>query len=137
MIEALIAGRLFGKPTERTAKNGSRFVTAKMRVPTRDGTAQFVNVVAFSQTAITTLSALTDGDAVALVGELSAKAYLNKEGEPAPSLDLLTHQVLTPYGVKRKRDAVRDPQPTYQPLPFDDQIPEKGEAVERLTGMAR
>jgi hypothetical protein len=68
VIDALVSGRIYGSPAERIARNGSRFVTAKIRVPTRDGAAQFINVIAFANTAITALLALEDGDAVALGG---------------------------------------------------------------------
>ena len=44
MIDALIRGRLHGVATERTAKNGSRFATVKVRVTARDGESIFVNV---------------------------------------------------------------------------------------------
>jgi single-stranded DNA-binding protein len=105
VIDALVAGKLFGLPVERTAKNGNTYVTAKMRVPTRDGEAQFVNVVAFASSVVAALVAVGDGDAVALTGELTAKAYTGKDGQPRPSLELLAHAVLTPFQVQRRRAA--------------------------------
>jgi hypothetical protein len=65
MIDARIA-------TERTAKNGSRYATVKVRVATRDAESTFVNLIAFSQSEIDALLALTDGDAVALGGAPAA-----------------------------------------------------------------
>jgi single-stranded DNA-binding protein len=106
MIDCLVGGRLFGKPAERRSKNGNAFVTAKLRAATRDGEALFVNVIAFSESAIAALLALEDRDAVALAGELKASGYLDKSGKPQPSLDLLAHSVLTEFHVKRKRQAV-------------------------------
>ena len=108
MIDALIAGRLYGKPQERTSSAGNPFVTAKARVSTRTGESLFVNVIAFDETAVTALLALSDGDAVALAGELTPKAYTSKDGEAKPSLDLLAYSVLTEYHVQRKRQAVRE-----------------------------
>jgi single-stranded DNA-binding protein len=108
MIDALIAGRLYGKPQARTAASGTQYATGKVRVSTRAGESLFVNVIAFDETAVTALLALSDGDAVALAGELTPKAYTSKEGEAKPSLDLLAHSVLSEYHVQRKRQTVRE-----------------------------
>ena len=140
MIDALIGGELYDKPQARTAKNGNPFATAKVRASTRDGEALFVNIIAFSTTAVSALLALSDGDSVAVAGELTAGGYLDKTGEPRPSLELLAHQVLTQYHVQRKRAAVKDqdggpreaasqatPKPASEPMQreaeFDDSIP--------------
>ena len=106
MIDALIAGRLYGTPQTRTSKAGNTFVTAKVRTPMANGESAFVNVVAFSDSAKAALLALGDGDAVAIAGELKLGAYTDKEGTPRPSADLTAHQVLTEYHVARKRKAV-------------------------------
>lgn len=107
MIDALIAGRLYGKATEREAKNGSRYAVCKVRVATTGGDGPiFVSVIAFSHSAIDTLLVLTDGDSVALVGELTPKVWTDKEGVAKPALDIVAHAVLTEYHVQRKRKAL-------------------------------
>ncbi len=125
MIDALIAGRLYGKPAERTSASGNQYVTAKVRVSTRDGEAPFVSVIAFNRNAVTALLALGDGDSVCLTGELTAKAYSGKAGEPKPSLELLAHQCLTEYHVARRRNAIREPDRRAVPgdLPFNGDLP--------------
>jgi hypothetical protein len=55
MIDALIGGRIYGKPAARIAANGNRFATAKLRVPIRDGDVLFLNVIAFDEIAVTAL----------------------------------------------------------------------------------
>jgi single-stranded DNA-binding protein len=122
VIDALISGRLYGAPVEREARNGNRFVTAKVRAAARNGEALFVNVVAFLESAVTALLALGDGDAVALAGELSAKAYTDKQGEPRPSLDLVAHAVLSEYQVQHKRQALRERAEVPGKLPFNDDL---------------
>ena len=107
MIDALIAGHLHGKPAERTAKSGKPFATVKLRAATRDGEALFVSVIAFEQGVVAALRELADKDAVALAGELTVSAWLDKEGKPHPGLDLVAHQLLTPYNVGRKRKATQ------------------------------
>ena len=110
MIDALIAGKLFGQPTERTGKSGKSFAVAKVRAAAGDGAGLFVNVIAFDEAPCNALLALRDGDSVALSGSLTPKVWTDREGNTRPALDLVAHQVLTSYHVSRKRAAVR-PQP--------------------------
>lgn len=112
MIDALISGKLYGQPTERTSKTGKPFALAKVRAAGGDGESLFVNVIAFDATPCTALLALGDGDSVALSGSLTPKVWTDKEGNARPGLDLVAHQVLTAYHVTRKRRAV---QPQGQP----------------------
>src|SRR5512143_4065069 len=105
MIDALVSGRLAGAPAERTAKTGTRFATAKLRIPSRDGETVWVNVISFSATTATALLALGDGESVALSGELTAKVYTDKAGNVRPSLDLVAHAILSAYDIKRRRKA--------------------------------
>ena len=108
MIDALVGGKVYGTPTERTAQNGNRFATAKVRVATVTGDGYFVSVIAFARPAVDALLALADGDSVALSGELTPKVYTDKHGEARPALDLVAHAVLSPYHVSRKRQAIRN-----------------------------
>ncbi|WP_157270921.1 single-stranded DNA-binding protein [Azohydromonas aeria] len=106
MIEGLIAGKVYGRPEQRTGKSGRGFVTAKVRAAAGDGEGVFINVLAFSESAQAALLALGDGDAVSLAGTLTPKAWTDKEGNARPALDLVAAQVLTTYHLKRKREAV-------------------------------
>lgn len=106
MIEALIAGKLFGKPERRTSRSGKSFVSTKVRVPSGED-AVFVGVVVFSDSVQTALLALDDGEAVALAGTLSAKARTDREGNARPNLDLIANQLLTVHHAKRKREATQ------------------------------
>lgn len=107
MIEGLVSGKLHGRPEQRTGKSGKAFTVAKVRAAVAgDGEAVFVNVVAFSESAQAALLALGDGDAVALAGTLTPKAWTDREGTARPALDMVAAQVLTAYHVKRKREAV-------------------------------
>lgn len=105
MIEALISGKLQGQPSEKMAKTGKPFVTAKVRVHAGEADV-FVNVIAFSESACAALMALDSGDAVSLAGSLTPKAWTDREGVVRPALDLVASQVLTAYHVARKRKAV-------------------------------
>ncbi|AVA33432.1 single-stranded DNA-binding protein [Cupriavidus metallidurans] len=107
MIDGLISGKLYGKPVCKTGQSGRQFVTAKVRAATGGDEAVFVNVIAFSTTARDALLELDDGDSVALAGTLTPKAWLDKQGDAKPALDLVAHQVLTAYAVRRKRSALQ------------------------------
>lgn len=111
MIDALIAGRIFGKPAERESKAGKAFATAKVRVATREGESVFVNVIAFAPPAVTALLALEDGAGVALARELTPGVWTDKDGKARPSLDLVAHQVLTEYHIARRRKLIRGDSP--------------------------
>jgi single-stranded DNA-binding protein len=118
MIEALISGKLQGQPSEKMAKTGKPFVTAKVRVHAGDSDV-FVNVIAFSEAACAALLALDSGDAVSLAGSLTPKSWTDREGVVRPALDLVASQVLTAYHVARKRKAVellRHDQSATQPI---------------------
>ena len=107
MIDALISGKLYGQPTERTSKTGKPFALAKVRAAGGDGESLFVNVIAFDTAPCTALLALGDGDSVALSGSLTPKVWTDKEGNARPGLDMVAHHVLTAYHVTRKRNAMQ------------------------------
>lgn len=106
MIDALIAGKLYGKPAERISRQDRVFATAKVRVATREDSL-FVGVVAFKPDLVAALLALDDGDSVALSGQLKIAFYTDRQGEARPSVELLAEAITTPYHVSRKRAAQR------------------------------
>lgn len=111
MIDALIGGKLHAKPARRTAQSGREFTTAKMLAAGASGESVFINVVAFAAPAQSALLALDAGDSVAIAGTVTPKAYLDREGAPKASLDVVAQNVLTPFMLARKR---RDSQPEEQ-----------------------
>ena len=115
MIDALIAGKVFGKPMERTGKSGKPFAVAKVRVTAGDSESLFVSVIAFDAAPCAALLALGDGDSAALSGSLTPKVWTDKEGTTRPGLDLVAHQVLTAYSVTRKRRAMEGSTPAPAP----------------------
>ena len=105
MIEALVSGKLNGQPARKMSKTGNPFVVAKVRAHAGDSDV-FVNVIAFSPAACEAQLALGEGDAVALAGSLTPKAWTEREEIARPALDLVASQVLTAYQVTRKRKAL-------------------------------
>ena len=130
MIDALIAGKLHGAPSQRTAKTGKPFTTCKVRVPTgEDGV--FCHVIAFDQEAQAGLMALGSGEAVALAGSLKVSVWTDKEGTARPSLDLVASKLLTAYSIAKKRRAMQPDQEAgkQQPRQYrrDDYADDPGE----------
>lgn len=106
MIDALIAGRLYGVAKQGTGKTGNTYTTAKVKVASGSGETLLYSVIVFDEKAQAALLALDDGDSAAVSGSLTPKVYEDKNGATRPSLDLVTHAVLTAYRVKSKRQAI-------------------------------
>jgi single-stranded DNA-binding protein len=123
MLDALVAGRIHGTPSERTSSSGKSYATCKVRVSLRDGSTVFASVIAFEAGVVNAILAFADGDSVAIAGELTPKVWSDKDGTARPQLDVLAHAVLSAYSVARKRRTVRGPDPGSDPLPFDDELP--------------
>ena len=111
MIDAILSGRIYGTPAEKTSgKTGKRFVTAKVRTAAGDGESLFVNIIAFDGSVCAGLLALGDGDSCSLSGALTPKVWVDKNGQARPALDLVAHGLLTSYHVTRKRKAMQPDQ---------------------------
>ncbi len=95
MIDALIAGRVFGDPEQRSGKAESVFVVAKVRAQAGDGETYLVNVIAFDGQVCEELLALRDGDALSLAGSLTPKIWTDKQGNNRPVMDLIAHKIIT------------------------------------------
>lgn len=93
MIDALIAGRLYGVAEQRTGHAGSIYVTCKVKAMTDDGDAIICNVIAFNDTVRATLMQLEDGASISLSGALTPKVWTDKQGNARPALDLVAHGI--------------------------------------------
>lgn len=109
MIDALLSGKLFGKPQSRTSKSGNPFVTAKMRISGSDGAPVYANLVAFRDTVCAQLLELDDGSSIAVTGDLKANVYQAKDGTHRVGLDVTAHEILTPYHIQKRRKAMTAP----------------------------
>ncbi len=100
MIDAIVAGRLYGAPKEGEGKSGNVYTVAKVKVTAGNGETYLCNVIAFEDHVQEALLALDDGDSVALSGSLTPKVYHEKNGDARPAMDLVCHKVLTAYEQK-------------------------------------
>ncbi len=95
MIDALIAGRLFGVAEQRHGHAGSTYVTCKVKAMTDDGDNIMCNVIAFNDTIRQTLLQLEDGASISLSGALTPKVWTDKQGNARPALDIVAHSLQT------------------------------------------
>ncbi|WP_413894174.1 single-stranded DNA-binding protein [Candidatus Skiveiella danica] len=110
MIDALISGRLRGTPSVRTSSNGAPYALFRLSAADKTGATLFCSCIAFSATAIEAVQRLTDGDSIAVSGEIAISTWSASDGSPRHGLDVTAHQVLTPYQVTRKRKTADAPQ---------------------------
>lgn len=102
VIDGLIAGKIQVQAKQGLGKNGSQYVTAKVRAMGADGEPLIVNVIAFAGDACRALLALAEGESVALAGSLTPKVWVDKDrgGMVRPALDMQAHAVLTAHQAK-------------------------------------
>jgi single-stranded DNA-binding protein len=122
VIEALVLGKLYGQPSEKTTKAGKPFCSCRVRVPVADAESVLMGVVAFDAAAAHELLAMDEGDSVSLAGTLKVGTWTDRTGAVKPSLDLVASKVLTAYHVARKRKAVA-PRPPSHGFDLDDGAP--------------
>lgn len=107
MIDALIAGRLYGVAEERTGQAGSVYVTCKVKAMTDDGDTLICNVIGFNDAVRNALLALGDGESISISGALTPKVWTDKQGKARPAIDLIAHAVLSAPHAQRTADERR------------------------------
>jgi Single-strand binding protein family len=85
---------------QRTSKSGKPFTTATLRTQDGEG-ARWLKLVAFAEPVQSELMRLMEGGAVAVKGVLKVGAYLDKAGEPKPSIDVVVDGLLALEGHPR------------------------------------
>jgi single-stranded DNA-binding protein len=103
-LDALISGRLGGKPQTRPGKSVATFVTAKVIARMANAENIHVSVIAFGDTVKNALLGLEYGDSVTIAGELKVSIFTDKDGVARPSLDLTAFKVMSVRDVQGQRD---------------------------------
>lgn len=107
MLDALMTGTLVGAPQEKTGAGGRPFVQCRVRVPTAEGDAMFALVTAFDGDVRRALRALQAGDPVSLAGTIKLGVWNQTDGAVRPSISMVASAVVTPYSIRKKREAVQ------------------------------
>ncbi|MBR7801116.1 single-stranded DNA-binding protein [Undibacterium fentianense] len=95
MIDAHIAGRLFGHAEQRQGQSGSNYVTCKIKVLSDEGDSLICNVISFNTAICQALLAAEDGESLSLSGALTPKVWTDKHGVARPAIDLVAHRFLS------------------------------------------
>jgi single-stranded DNA-binding protein len=104
-ITALVTGRLVAQPEQRIAASGKPFALAKIGTTTDDGDT-LVSVIAFGGVA-EQLVALEKGDTVSISGRAKVVTWTARDGAAKAGISLTAEVLLTPYHLRRKRQAMR------------------------------
>src|SRR3546814_17873262 len=91
MIDALIAGRLYGAPKQGTGKTGNTYTTAKLKAAAGNGETLLCSVICFDDKAQAALLALDDDDSLAVSGAQTPKGWTDKAGATRTAQDLVFH----------------------------------------------
>jgi single-stranded DNA-binding protein len=106
MLNVLVTGTLVRDPQERQSAKGKAFVTASMRVPVEEGESILVSLIAFSDSAVSGLRALSNGDALAVSGRGKLTEW-EKNGEQHRGMSVVAERVMTLYQLEKKRSKAR------------------------------
>ncbi len=96
MITAMVGGKLWTDPEQRTGQSGKRYTMAKL--VTHDGGdagSTFVSVFAFGETVQGVLLSLGKGAAVTVTGSLKLSVWTDQQGVAHPQATLSAEAILT------------------------------------------
>lgn len=101
---ALVTGTIFRAPLQRTAKSGRPFTTCTVKVGSDDtASADFWNVLCFSDSGQLELLRLEIGDAVAARGKLKIETYVANDGSTKISRSLFADAAIGLRPAPRER----------------------------------
>lgn len=96
MIDLMVAGRLCGKPTVRAAFNGKPlFSTFKVEAVDKNGQRLFFGCITYSKTVLQAVQHLSEGDSIAMTGEIDLANWRGCDGTKQRWLDMTVCSVLT------------------------------------------
>jgi len=107
MIQGLVKGTLKSKVSENIDRNGAPYFTTKLRVPMTNGDNLSASVHIFDKQIGAMVQKLDVGDAVCFSGDVTVDLWTLSSGEKKPCLRVTAYSVITPYHMRRKRDATK------------------------------
>ena len=103
MVNILALGTLASDPRPRETTSGKPYATASMRVPTEDGEAMVVSLIAFNASPVASLLALSKNDALSVTGRAKLSEWVGPDGVEKHALSVVADQVLSVYQIEKKR----------------------------------
>lgn len=123
--KAILMGRLTANPDLRQTPNGIAVATFSLAVNrnyNRDIT-DFINIVAWRQTADFVSKWFTKGQLVVVEGSIQTRSYEDKQGNKRVAFEVVADQV---YFAESKNSSSRTANDTHIPPPMDINEPVKG-----------
>ena len=103
MLNILATGTLVSDPKSRQSATGKAYATASIRVPTDDGEAMVVSLIAFNARAVASLLALSKNDSLSVAGRAKLSEWAGQDGGVKQGLSVVADQVLSVYQIEKKR----------------------------------
>ena len=103
MLNILALGTLVSDPRPRQNTAGKAYATASMRVPTDDGEAMVVSLIAFNARPVASLLALSKNDSLSVTGRAKLSEWVAHDGVEKHGLSVVADQVLSVYQIEKKR----------------------------------
>ena len=102
-VSILLSGALFRQPQQKISQSGKRYMSGTIKAAAADNTsADFWNLLVFSDTAQAELARLGDGDKVAVQGTLKIELY-EREGQQRISRTVFADHVLALRAAPKER----------------------------------
>lgn len=105
-LHLLALGVLTADPQSRTAKTGSIYATASIRVATGEGESLFIDIIAFNDQAPELLSH-RQGSAVAVAGSATMRSWVGRDGTDRQGLSVVVEQCASAASARRAEAARR------------------------------
>lgn len=102
-FDVLLAGKLRGAVTVKTASNGNTYATFKLGLTDKKGDGLLASCISFSASAVAAIERLNDGDSIAVSGEAAITTWEARDGSIRTGLDVTVAAVMTAYHTARKR----------------------------------
>lgn len=93
MIRALVSGKLYGQPQQRTSQSGKQYTTCKLMAEGKNGSTVWCSLIAFGDVA-ERLASLDAGASLSVSGRAELQAW-TKGDEPHAGLSIVADELVT------------------------------------------
>lgn len=119
---AIVSGALFRKPVEKISKAGAPYILATIRDGNGEA-ARWWKVFVFNKSAIEEISALDDGEPIAVAGEFDAEMYAAAGGKSRLSWKIVADAILSARRKPKAKAAAPARAIEAERAPFDERRP--------------
>ena len=127
--KAILTGRLTAAPELKSTQSGTLVtgftVAVARRVKSQDGTrpTDFINCVAWRNTAEFICKNFGKGDMIGVVGEIQTRKYKDKDGNNRTAFEIIIDEASFCGGNNNRDEEATPATPTFEELSNDDDLP--------------